>query len=202
MNLVALTGGIGSGKSAATNAFLALGVPVIDVDVISHELTSTASPVMSRIASDFGETYITESGALNRGLMRQLVFTDASAREKLNAIVHPAIYQEVLRQIGVNKKNLYQIVAVPLLTESKQYQALVDHVLLIDCDESLQVKRVMERSQLSEAEVMSIMQAQASRQERVMIADSVIVNDGNIQELAEKVRDFHENYINTCIVSQ
>jgi dephospho-CoA kinase len=139
---------------------------------------------------------------LNRGLMRQLVFTDASAREKLNAIVHPAIYQEVLRQIGVNKKNLYQIVAVPLLTESKQYQALVDHVLLIDCDESLQVKRVMERSQLSEAEVMSIMQAQASRQERVMIADSVIVNDGNIQELAEKVRDFHENYINTCIVSQ
>jgi len=202
MNLVALTGGIGSGKSAATEIFLKLGVPVIDVDVISHQLTSAASPVMVKIAAEFGIEYVMENGALNRPLMRQLVFRDSYARERLNAILHPAIYEEVLKQINANQQSLYQVIAVPLLVESEQYQKLVHHVLLIDCDESLQIRRVMERSQLSEDEVMSIMHAQSSRQERIMIADTIIVNDGNLQELAKKIQDFHENYINTCIVSQ
>ena len=202
MNLVALTGGIGSGKSAATEVFSRLGVPVIDVDVISHQLTSATSPVMVKIAAEFGEEYIAENGALNRPLMRQLVFRDTYARGRLNAILHPAIYEEVVKQINANQQSLYQVIAVPLLVESEQYQKLVHHVLLIDCDESLQVKRVMERSQLSEDEVMSIMRAQSSRQERIMIADTIIVNDGNLQELAKKIQDFHENYINTCIVSQ
>jgi dephospho-CoA kinase len=202
MNLVALTGGIGSGKSAAAKMFKELGVSLIDVDLISHQLTAAGSPIVNKIATEFGHEYVTEDGAMNRTLMRALVFSQPQAREKLNAILHPAIYEEVVRQLVLHQQEAYVVLAIPLLVESPQYQKMVQHVLLIDCDEQLQIKRVMERSRLSKAEVMSIIKAQSSRQARIKLADTVIINDENLQDLSKKIREFHENYINTCIVSK
>jgi dephospho-CoA kinase len=202
MNVVALTGGIGSGKSVAAEIFQKLSVSVIDLDEISRQLTTNGSLIINKIATEFGHGYVTEDGALNRTLMRALVFSQPQAREKLNAILHPAIYEEAVKQLALHQQEVYVVLAIPLFVESPQYQKIVHHVVLIDCDEKLQIKRVMERSELSKAEVVAIMKAQTSRQERVKLADTVIVNDGNLQDLSEKIRDFHENYINTCIVSQ
>jgi dephospho-CoA kinase len=202
MNVVALTGGIGSGKSAAADTFQKLGVTVIDLDEISRQLTATGSPIINKIATEFGHGYVTEDGAMNRTMMRALVFSQPQARDRLNAIMHPAIYEEAVRQLALHQQEAYVVLAIPLLVESPQYRKIVDHVVLVDCDEKLQLERVMERSGLSSDEVMAIMRAQSSRQARLKLADTVIVNDGNLQDLSKKIRDFHENYINTCIVSQ
>ncbi|HEY0563610.1 MAG TPA: dephospho-CoA kinase [Methylophilus sp.] len=202
MNVVALTGGIGSGKSAATQAFTSLGVPVVDVDVISHQLTAAGAPLVQQIAAAFGPDYVTPEQALNRPAMRELVFNDAAARATLNAILHPAIHEEALKQLALQPDAPYQVLVIPLLFESNRYQASIDHILLIDCDEALQIKRVMQRSGLSQAQVENILRAQVSRQQRIDGANTIIVNDGDLQNLQQKIAEFHKNYINTCIVSK
>jgi dephospho-CoA kinase len=202
MSLLALTGGIGSGKSAASQAFANLGVPVVDLDVIAHQVTAANSPATDKIANLFGPEYLTKEGALNRPKMRDLVFSDAVAREKLNGILHPIIYTEALKQLAAHPDSPYQVLVIPLLVESPRYKDHIDHVLLIDCDEDTQIKRVMQRNQISENQAKQILQAQASRQQRLTIADSIILNDGNLQDLHKKITDFHKNYINTCIVSK
>lgn len=202
MNVVALTGGIGSGKSAATQAFTSLGVPVVDVDVISHQLTAAGAPLVQQIAATFGPDYVTPEQALNRPAMRELVFNDAAARATLNAILHPAIHEEALKQLALQPDAPYQVLVIPLLFESNRYQASIDHILLIDCDEALQIKRVMQRSGLSQTQVENILRAQVSRQQRIDGANTIIVNDGDLQNLQQKIAEFHKNYINTCIVSK
>jgi dephospho-CoA kinase len=202
MSLVALTGGIGSGKSAATQAFSSLGVPVVDLDIIARQVTAAKSPATDKIAHLFGDEYLTQEGALNRPKMRDLVFSDAVAREKLNAVLHPIIYAEALKQLAMHPESPYQVLVIPLLVESPRYRDHLDHVLLIDCDEDTQIRRVMQRNQFSESQARQMLQAQSSRQQRLAIADTVILNDGNLQELHKKITDFHKNYINTCIVSK
>ena len=202
MNVVALTGGIGCGKSAAAQVFVSLGVPVVDVDVISHQLTAAGAPLVQQIAAQFGPAYVTAEQALNRPMMRELVFNDARARERLNSILHPAIHEEALKQLAPQSDAPYQVLVIPLLFESNRYQQAIHHILLIDCDEALQVERVMQRSGLSHAQVGNILRAQVSRQQRIDGADSIIVNDGDLQSLQQKIADFHKNYINTCIVSK
>ena len=202
MNVVALTGGIGSGKSTATQIFSALGVPVVDLDVIAHALTATSGALVPQIAAEFGSEFITEEGALNRPLMRALVFTRPEARAKLNALMHPAIFEEARQQLADLATSPYAVLAIPLLQESKRYLPYIDHVLLIDCEESLQLARVMQRSGLSAQEAQKIIDAQSSRQSRIDMADYIITNNADLAEFEQKIHQFHKNYIITCIVSK
>lgn len=201
MFIVALTGGIGSGKSTATHIFAELGVPITDVDVISHQLTAANQPLVKEIEETFGSQFITTSGALNRDAMRNLVFNDDAARAKLNAILHPAIYNEAVNALKFTKNAPYQILAIPLLFESPRYKKLINRILLIDCDEKIQIERVKARSQLSESEIIKIIRKQTSQKERLALADDVIQNDGNVEELRKKILEIHQKYINTCILS-
>ena len=141
MYLVGLTGGIASGKSEATRKFSELGVPVIDTDVIAHQLTSADQPVLKQIIATFGAEYLLADGSFNRAAMREKVFQDPAARLQIEAILHPSIYEHVLQLVQANAKAPYQIIAVPLLFEGERYQQLVNRTLLIDCDESLQISR-------------------------------------------------------------
>ena len=202
MFVVALTGGIGCGKSEAAKIFAELGVPVVDLDVISHQLTAANQALIEVIAAQFGHEYITPEGALNRAAMRKLVFNDATAREKLNAILHPAIHDEAVKQLNSNAHASYQILAIPLLFETIRYTAHIHHILVIDCDEKTQIARVKQRSHLSETEIIQIINAQSSREERLSVADDVIENNESVAKLREKILLQHQKYINTCIVSK
>ena len=207
MFVVALTGGIGSGKSEAAKIFAELGVPVTDVDVISHQITGANQPLIKAIEANFGCAYITPEGALNRAAMRKLVFNDDSARNKLNAILHPAIYDEALLQLQTNQTNLnkstpYQILAIPLLLESPRYSPHINRILLIDCDEATQIARVKLRSQLPESEILQIINAQTPRKKLLSLANDIIENNENVTELRKKVIEIHQKYLNTCIVSK
>ncbi len=202
MYVVALTGSIGSGKSEAAKIFAELGVPVTDVDMISHQLTAINQPLVKVIESSFGSAYITPEGALNRAAMRQLVFKDDPARAKLNAILHPAIYEEALRQLQIHKDAPYQILVIPLLFESPRYSPHINRILVIDCDEKAQIERVKQRSRLSEPEIIHIIKAQTPREKQLALANDVVENNGNVGELREKIIEIHQKYINTCMVSK
>jgi dephospho-CoA kinase len=206
MFVIALTGGIGSGKSTAAKIFADLGVTITDVDEISHQLTTANQPIIKDIETNFGKNYITPEGALNRTAMRDLVFNDATARAKLNAILHPAIYDEAVLQLLTNQMHLsksvpYQILAIPLLFESPRYAAHVNRILLIDCDEKTQIERVKQRSQLTESEIKKIIRTQTPRKKQLLLAHDVIKNNGNVEQLREKILETHQKYINTCILS-
>ena len=199
MRTVGLTGGIGSGKSEASRLFEKLGVPVVDVDVISHQLTATGHPVLNRIFAAMGEQYQQADGSLNRAALREKIFQDAQAKETLESILHPAIFAETLSQLEKNtqqNKTLpYQILAIPLLFESNRYGQIVDHTLVIDCPEPMQISRVMARSQMTEAQVKSIIQQQIPRFVRNQRADDVIINDGDLANLEEKINEFNKKML-------
>lgn len=202
MFVVALTGGIGSGKTEAAKIFAELGVPVTDVDVISHQLTAANQPILKDIAAAFGSEFIGADGALNRAAMRKLVFNDDKALAKLNAILHPAIYNIAIAALQANNHAPYQVLAIPLLSESSSYLAYIDRILLIDCDKTTQITRVKTRSQLNEVEIDKIIQTQTSRKTRLKMADDVIKNMENVAELRDKIYLIHQKYLNTCIVSK
>lgn len=202
MLIVGLTGGIGSGKSAAAAMFAALGVPVVDTDLIAHELTASGQPALLEIAKLLGNDILKLDGSLNRSLVRQRVFADPALRRQLEAILHPLIRSRALQLLEQNAAAPYQILVVPLLFETQGYQSVIDRSLVIDCEESLQIQRAMARSKLGESDVRAIMTAQLQRDDRRAMADDVIQNDGSLEDLASQVRQKHEKYINTCAVSQ
>ncbi len=203
--ILALTGGIGSGKSEAARQFEALGVPIVDADVISHALTATGQPILKEIARIFGADFLNADESLNRAKLREHIFNKPSERLKLEALMHPAIHDQALKQLAENEKRLhpaYQILVMPLLFESNRYDGVADKILVIDCDESLQIKRAMARSNISESDVKVMMNAQVSRNVRLKSADEIIVNDGTLAELQEKVIRINKKLIKTCIVSK
>lgn len=205
MLIIALTGGIGSGKSEAAKQFGLLGVPIVDTDIISHELTAVGQPVLAEISNIFGADFLMADGALNRAKLRAHIFENKEERLKLEAILHPAIRAQALKQLAENESKLqpnYQILVVPLLFENDRYASIAHKVLVIDCDESLQIKRAIARSQLSETQVKAIMDAQVSRATRLALADEVIENNGTLEELIEKVVNINKKFIKTCIVSK
>jgi len=201
MIVVGLTGGIGSGKSEAARLFAGLGVPVVDTDAIAHQLTAPGQPALLRIAQAFGTEILDADGALRRGELRQRAFSDPETRKTLEEILHPLIRECVVQELARNPVVPYQIIVVPLLFETGGYANLISRSLVIDCDEALQVRRAMARGRLTEPEVRAIMAAQLPREQRLAMADDVIVNDGSLDQLAARVRDRHEKYIQACIVS-
>lgn len=200
--VVALTGGIGCGKTEATRVFVSLGVPVVDLDVIAHAMSQPGSPAMQQIQQVFGSDFFEATGQFDRAKMRALVFSDEDALAKLNAIMHPAIHAQATEQIKQYANSPYMVLAIPLLVESEHYWPLINHVLVIDCDESTQIERVMQRSAMGREQVEAILAAQSSRQERLDIADTVIKNDGKLENLLNSIKEFHKSQLSACIQSK
>jgi dephospho-CoA kinase len=191
---VGLTGGIGCGKTKATEIFAELGAGVVDTDVISRELTGAGGAAMPKIASELGAEYVLPDGSLDRARMRALVFDDADAKRRLESILHPLIRDETRRRIKASTSP-YVLLVVPLLLETGSYRDLTNRVLVVDCDEARQIERVIARSGLTEDEVRRIMKAQIGRAERVAAADDVLRNDADINQLRSEVSRLHERYL-------
>lgn len=192
--VVGLTGGIGSGKSTVADLFVARGAALVDTDAIAHELTGPHGAAMAAIAEAFGSAVVDARGALDRAAMRRQVFADATARQRLEAILHPLIRAESDRRCQAARAP-YVILAVPLLVESGTYRERVQRVLVVDCPEAVQVARVMARNGLGEAEVQAILAAQASRQQRLAVADDVVDNGGDAAALVPQVERLHRQYL-------
>ena len=192
--LVGLTGGIGSGKTTVADLFGALGVPLIDTDLIAHALTAPGGAAMAAIAREFGDAVIAADGRLERAAMRALAFADPDARRRLESILHPMIREETQRRIAA-AQGPYAIVVVPLLVESGTWRRWVDRVLVVDCPVEVQVARVIRRSGLAPSEVEAIIAAQASRAQRLAAADDVLDNGGEADALPDQVRALHERYL-------
>jgi len=192
--VVGLTGGIGSGKSTVAELFSALGVPVVDADQISHALTGPGGGAMLAIVAAFGPEVRTPDGSLDRAAMRRMVFAQPEARHKLEHILHPLILQDSLRALAI-ADGPYAIFEVPLLFESPQYLAQVGRSLLVDCDEQVQLARVMERSGLTADAVRAIMAAQLPRAQRLAYADDVIDNSADLRTLVLQVEAKHRYYL-------
>ncbi|MGP1676773.1 MAG: dephospho-CoA kinase [Burkholderiales bacterium] len=191
---VGLTGGIGSGKSAAAQAFEELGAMVIDTDAIAHALTGPGGAAIEPIRAAFGADYITAGGALARPLMRELVFADAGKKRLLEAILHPLI-RERSSELVRTARSPYVILMVPLLIESGDYRGRCQRILVVDCPEELQLERVMARSGISAAQVRAIMANQVARPARLAAADDVIDNSGDPAQLRRQVAALHLRYL-------
>ena len=191
--VIGLTGGIGSGKSTAAARFAALGVPVIDTDVIARELVAPGQPALARIVERFGAEMLDAGGALRREVLRARVFANAGARRDLEILLHPLIREESLRRIA-RLQAPYCIWVIPLLRETGARSDL-DRILLIDCPEAVQRQRVLERDGLDVASLEGILAAQASRGQRRAIADDIILNDGTPEALRQAVDEHHAAYL-------
>ena len=191
--VVGLTGGIGSGKSAAADEFARLGAAVVDMDLISHRLTGPGGAALPAIQRLFGEGFVLPSGAMDRKRMRERVFADAAARKSLESVLHPLIREESERQIAA-AAGTYVVHVVPLLVESGDFRRRVDRVLVVDCPEATQIARLRARSGLSGDEALAIVQSQASRAERLAAADDVIDNGGTLEDLRRQVAALHAKY--------
>jgi dephospho-CoA kinase len=195
--VVGLTGGIGSGKSAAADEFARLGATVVDTDAIAHELTAKGGAALPHIEELFGSAFVV-GGAMDRKRMRDHVFADAAAKRKLEGLLHPMIRDESERRIAAverEKSGPYVILVVPLLIESPDYRKRVDRVLVVDAPEDTQVERVRARSALAEDEVRAIMRTQVSRAARLAAADDVIDNAGSRDALRTQVAALHQKYL-------
>lgn len=190
--IVGLTGGVASGKSAVADLFADLGVPVLDTDMISREIVVAGSKGLAQIRKRFGDSIINNDGTLDRPTLRQLVFADPAAREDLEAITHPLIAAELTRQSDL-ASGPYQIHVIPLLVETGM-QDRMDRVLLVDCPLELQLARLESRDQISRSAAKLIIDAQTDRRARLAIADDVLINDAQRDELPGLVSKLHDYY--------
>jgi dephospho-CoA kinase len=193
MFVVGLTGGIGSGKTAAADEFGRLGATVVDTDAIAHELTGDGGAALPQIERLFGAEFIRD-GRMDRQRMRQRVFSDPGARKALEGLLHPLIREESGRRIA-SAAGPYAVHVVPLLVESPDYRRRVNRVLVVDVPEELQLARVRARSGLPEDEVRAIIRSQATRAARLSAADDVIDNTGSLQDLHDQVAALHQKYL-------
>jgi dephospho-CoA kinase len=196
MRVIGLTGGIASGKSAAADHFATLGVPVIDADRIARKLVEPGTPALEDICQRFGKSILLENGELDRAALREIIFNDPQARHDLEAILHPLIRNAITEHIA-KLDDCYCIVVIPLLAESGNWEIL-DHKLVIDCPESLQLERLQQRDQLDLEQAKRILDAQASREQRKAIADDIIDNSHDLAYLQSAVEKLHAKYLLDC----
>lgn len=191
---IGLTGGIGSGKSTACEIFSELGVPVIDADVIAHELVKPGMPAFNEIKKIFGTEIISSDGTLDRKIIRDKVFANEIDRKKLENILHPAVYEEISIQVkNINSK--YCIISIPLLLETNASKT-VDRILVIDVPRELQLERASNRDRTNKSDIDAIIDSQISRKDRLSAANDIVDNKGNINDLRKKICDLHEFYSN------
>jgi dephospho-CoA kinase len=189
---VALTGGIASGKTAISDMFAELGVPIIDADIIAREVVAKGTEVLKTIVEHFGNEVLTETGELDRQKLRTIVFADEQSRQWLNSLLHPLIREEI-KQRQHQAQFAYSISVIPLLFESGQYQEY-DRVLVVDCPAEVQLKRLMERDNSSKQQAQAMLDKQATREQRLSIADDVIVNDSDLHSLKQSVIKLDNQY--------
>jgi len=190
---IGLTGGIGSGKTTVANYFEKLGVPVIDADEISRRIVKQGLPAYQTIIQEFGEEVLAADGELDRARMRHTIFSNPEAKAKLESILHPMIREEIKNNIDTLNAD-YCIIAIPLLVETGQL-SLVDRILVVDADPQLQIKRTQARDGNSAAQVEAIIKSQASREDRLAVADDTLNNNGDVQQLKANIDKLHLQYL-------
>jgi len=193
MLTIALTGGIGSGKSTAADDFVQLGVPVIDADQLTRELVMPGSPALQEIAAAFGPEILLPDGTLDRAQLRSKVFTDPTQRRRLEAILHPRVYAEMRRRVQ-SLQAPYCILVIPLLLETGE-TSIADRILVVDSPEALQKSRARKRDNMSDEELEAVLAAQVSRTQRLQAADDLLVNDGDRDHLHRQVSALHQRYL-------
>ena len=207
--VVGISGGIGSGKTTVTDLFAKYGVEVIDADVIAREVVEPGTPALKAIVDKFGHSVLDDSyssssgnassGRLDRAKLRTLVFNDSEIKNWLNQLLHPAIRQQMLLQTQ-QAKSVYCLLSVPLLVENKLYEH-VDRVVIVDVDGQTQIKRTLLRDKTNEQQIRAIMHSQATRQQRLAVADDVIDNNGKVDDLVKQITLLHQNYLQLAKVS-
>jgi len=190
---VGLTGGIASGKSTAAKFFGALGVPILDSDQIARDVVEPGQPPLERLVARFGATILTPDGHLDRPALRDIVFADPKARADLEALTHPAI-GAAMEARSAEAGGPYQVLVIPLLVE-KSLKSHVDRVLVVDCDEQLQIRRLRSRDRSTAEQAQAILNAQASRAARLKVADDVITNDADMSAVQNQVATLHARYL-------
>ena len=195
MFIIGLTGGIGSGKSAAATILKGLGLKIIDLDQITHELMKPGELGYIEIKKEFGEKYIDTKGAIDRKLLREEIFSSFDLKKIIESILHPIIFEECNKQLNILKHEKYIVLVIPLLFETKNYISLIDESLLIDCDLETQIERVIKRDNVSKALANRIIKNQMNRQEKQSLADKVILNDGNINHLKTQLNIYYKKLL-------
>ena len=193
MYIVGLTGGIGSGKTAASDAFVALGIEVVDADICARIVVEKGRPALAAIAEHFGAEFLTASGELDRAALRRLIFSDVAAKKWLEALLHPLIFSELCAQLE-SAKSPYALLVSPLLIESQQY-LVCDRVLVVDVPEALQIERTMQRDSNDRAQVEAIMASQTSREKRLSLAQDVLENTQDLAYIHAEVERLHRQYL-------
>ena len=195
MFIIGLTGGIGSGKSAAAKILKELGLKVVDLDQITHDLMKPGKPGYIEIKKEFDEKYIDTKGAIDRKLLREEIFSSLDLKKRIESILHPIIFEECSKQLNKLKHEKYIVLVIPLLFETKNYISLIDESLLIDCDLKTQIERVIKRDSVSKALANRIIKNQMNRQDKQLLADKVILNDGNINHLKTQLDSYYKKLL-------
>lgn len=191
--ILGLTGGIGSGKSAASQWFETQGITVVDADIVAREIVEKGQPALQQIQQTFGDWVLLENGELDRRALREYIFKEPEARHQLESITHPAIRTSIIQQLQA-ATSPYVILVSPLLFETNQHQ-LTQHTLLIDASEDLQILRASQRDGQSIEQIQKIIAAQMPREKKQELADDIVLNDGYIDHLHTKLTPLHQQYL-------
>ena len=193
MHIIGLTGGIGSGKSEAAKIFSSFGAKIIDLDIIAYDLTTKNALGYSLIIEHFGDDFLNDKKEIDRKKLRKSIFEDKKIKKDIESILHPLIFKECQNQIRELHNVLYLILVVPLLFETSTYLKLINESLLIDCSEKTQIKRVNKRDGEDSKLTMLILKSQVNRNQRIIKADRIILNESSLESLSKKIKQFHEN---------
>lgn len=191
--ILGLTGGIGSGKSAASHWFEQQGISVVDADIVAREVVAVGQPALLDIQRTFGDGVILPDGTLNRSALRDIIFQSVAARQQLEAITHPAIRQSIVEQLHA-ASSAYVILVSPLLFETNQHE-LVQHTLLIDATPELQIQRAAQRDGQSTAQIEKVIAAQMPREQKISLANDIVLNDADLDHLYAQLKPLHQSYL-------
>jgi len=191
--ILGITGGIGSGKSAATQWFESQGIQVVDADIVAREVVEKGQPALQKIQQTFGDWVLQPDGSLDRRALREYIFQNPQARHTLEQIPHPAIRQSIIQQLQ-NPKSPYVILVSPLLFETNQHE-LVNHTLLIDASEQTQIQRASQRDGQNQEQIQKIIAAQMPRERKRELANDIVFNDGLLEHLYQQLEPLHQSYL-------
>ncbi|MGF1911122.1 dephospho-CoA kinase [Vibrio kasasachensis] len=198
--VIGLTGGIASGKTTVANLFRdQFSIDIVDADVVAREVVEPNSEGLTYIAQRYGQKILQQDGSLNRSALREIIFANREEKQWLDALLHPMIRSELKRQLKQITSD-YALLVIPLMVENN-LQQLADRVLVVDVDEEIQIERTMNRDDVSRQQVQSILQSQASREQRLAIADDVIKNHSQNQQLLPQITELHKKYLEMCRVN-